>query len=146
VEIASGVASTEEEEVRAFVSDQSGNFGSVPVAVGDDFTVIAALTLEAGSYVVSATVALACNQPDRTSVSAMFLLDGIIYAGYVQDAMVGGANCFLVVPLMTGITLDHPATIQVGCRADQAGVASQPTTITALQVESVTRIQNQELT
>jgi hypothetical protein len=48
---------------------------------------------------------------------------------------------FQVVPLTTGLVLDEPTTLQVGCVATQKNtVSSQPTTITAIQVESVTRI------
>jgi hypothetical protein len=51
--------SSPEVGMRAFVSDQSGNFGSLVIGTGPDFTVVAALELPPGSWVASATVALA---------------------------------------------------------------------------------------
>jgi hypothetical protein len=132
--------------VKAFVADQSGNFGSVAISAGADFTVIGALPLAPGSYVVFANIALAGSAPDSTDVQVTFLLDGTIYGEAVQDVVVGGPNGFLVVPLTTGLALDEPRTLQVACRATAVGVASQPTTIAAIQVESVARIRDQQLT
>ena len=76
-----------------------------------------------------------------TSVQTGFLLDGEIYSTFVQsdfvvaDILDGGVSGFRVVPLTTGLALDRPRTIQVGCMATEPEtVSSQPTTITAIQV------------
>jgi hypothetical protein len=126
--------------MRAFVSDQ-GSSGSLVIGTGlDDFTVVAALELPPGSWVVFATVALASTGATGTAVVQIaFLLDGKIYSTAVQSDFGG----FLVVPLTTGLALDRRQTVQVGCVATEPDtVSSQPTTITAIQVESVTRIRD----
>jgi hypothetical protein len=137
--------------MRAFVSDQSAAFGSVVIGTGPDFTVVAALELPPGSWVVFATVALAGTGVTGTSVVEMgFLLDGEIYSTLVQsdfvvaDTLNNSIGGFRVVPLTTGLALDTRRTLQVGCVATQPNtVSSQPTTITAIQMESVTRIGDQ---
>jgi hypothetical protein len=137
--------------MRAIVSDQ-GNFESLVIGTGPGFTVVAFLELPAGSWVVFATVALAAASgvTGTSVVQTGFLLDGEIYSTFVQsdfvvaDTLDGGVNGFRVVPLTTGLALDRPRTIQVGCMAaEPETVSSQPTTITAIQVGSVTRIQDQ---
>jgi hypothetical protein len=138
--------------MRALVSDQSGDFESLVIGTGPQFTVIASLELPPGSWVAFATVALAGTggRTGTISVQMGFLLDGEIYSTLVQsnfvvaDALDNAIAGFLVVPLTTGLALDKPQTLQVGCVAtfpDQ--VSSQPTTITAIQVESVSRIRDQ---
>jgi hypothetical protein len=131
--------------MQAFVSDQSANFGSVAISAGNDFSVVAAIDLPPGSWVVLATVALAGGPPTNCDVQVVFLLDGQLYTSGVQCDIVGGPNSFLVIPLTTGLALDRKQTLAIGCRATQAGVSSQPTTITAIQVESVTMIRDQYL-
>lgn len=136
--------------MRAFVSDQSSSFGSVDIGTGPDFTIVAALELPPGSWVIFATVAFgsATGVAGTTVVQTGFLLDGEPYGGFVQADHViaevpGGATNagFLVVPLTTGVALDTRRTIQVGCVTTEAGrLSSQPTTITAIQVDSATRI------
>ena len=93
-----------------------------------------------------ATVAFAGVGATGTGVvETGFLLDGQVYSPFVQsDFVAPDGNGFRVVPLTTGLALDRPQTVQVGCVASQTTfVSSQPTTITAIQVESVTRIQDQ---
>jgi hypothetical protein len=135
--------------MHAFVSDQSSSFSSVVIGTGPDFTVVASLKLVPGSWVVFATVALgsATSVIGTTIVEVAFQLDGKIYGTTVQSDFTvtnnsGITSGFRVVPLTTGLVLDSPKTLQVGCLATQKDmVASQPTTITAIQVESVTRYQ-----
>jgi hypothetical protein len=102
--------------------------------------------------VVFATVALAgaTSATGTTAVQTGFLLDGQVYSTLVQsdfvvaDTLDGSISGFRVVPLTTGLVLDRSQTLQVGCLATRPGtVSSQPTTITAIQVESVTRIRDQ---
>lgn len=137
--------------MRAIVSDQ-GNFESLNIGTGPDFTVVAFLELPPGSWVVFATVALAAASgiTGTSGIQTGFLLDGEIYSTLVQSDFVvadtsdGGVGGFRVVPLTTGLALDRPRTLQVGCVATQPDTAcSQPTTITAIQVGSVTRIRDQ---
>lgn len=85
-------------------------------------------------------------------VQIAFLLDGKIYSTAVQsdfvvaDTIDGSVSGFRVVPLTTGLALDRPQTVQVGCvTTRQDTVSSQLTTITAIQVDSVTRIRHQAL-
>lgn len=134
--------------MRAFVSDEE-DFVSVDIGTGPDFTVVAALKLPPGSWVVFATVALAAASSalGTTTVQMRFQLDGNPYGTAVQSDFTignqfgGSVGGFQVVPLTTGLVLDKPKTLQVGCVATQkTTVSSQPTTITAIQVESVTRI------
>jgi hypothetical protein len=134
--------------MRAFVSDQSGNFEAVPIGTGPPPTIVAALELPPGSWVAFATVALSMGvSATPTDVEAGFLLDGVGYSPFVQTRFaVGTTLSFAVVPVTTGLTLDSPQTLQVVCQASQPDtVVSQPTTITAIQVESVTRIRDQFL-
>jgi hypothetical protein len=136
--------------MRAFVSDQSSSFISVDIGTGfPDFTVVAALKLPPGSWVAFATVALAAagGVLGTTTVQMCFLLDGKPHSPSVQSDFTitnqfgGTIGGFQVVPLTTGLVLDTPKTLQVGCVATQKiTVSSQPTTITAIEVESVTRI------
>jgi hypothetical protein len=138
--------------MRTFVSDQGADFSSLVIGTGPDSTVVAALELPRGSWVVFATVALAAatSAAGTSVVQTGFLLDGEVYGTFVQsdfaigDTLDGTISGFRVVPLTTGLALDRPHTVQVGCVATQPyTVSSQPTTITAIQVESVTRIQDQ---
>lgn len=131
--------------MQAFVADQSGNWAAEPIGAGDTFTVIGAVELPPGSWIVLATVALASSAPDSIDIQTTLLLDGAIHGTAVQSNIIGGPNRFLVIPLTTGLALDHPQTLQIGCRASQSGVASQPSTITVIQVESVARIRDQYL-
>ncbi len=135
--------------MRAFVSDQ-GAFDSLVIGSGPEYTVVAALELPPGSWVVFATVALVADTSATGTIVQMgFLLDGEPYSTFVQSNFViadtvGGALGYLVAPLTTGLALDGAQTLQVGCVATQPDtVSSQPTTITAIQVESVTRIRDQ---
>ena len=97
---------------------------------------------------VFATVALASATSvlGTSVVEIMFQLDGNLYGTAVQSDFTitnsgGVISGFRVVPLTTGLVLDKPKTLQVGCRATEKNtVSSQPTTITAIQVESVNRI------
>lgn len=139
-------------DMRAFVSDQSEGFESLVIGTGPEFTIVAFLELPRGSWVAFATVALGNDNgtPGTTVVQMGFLLDGEIYSTLVQtdfvnaDTLEGSLSGFRVVPLTTGLTLDGPHTLQVGCVAvSPFMVASQATTITAIQVESLTRIQDQ---
>ena len=127
-------------DIRAIVSDQ-GNFESLVIGTGPGFTVVAFLELPPGSWVVFATVALAAASgvTGTSVVQTGFLLDGEIYSTFVQsdfvvaDTLDGGVSGFRVVPLTTGLALDRPRTIQVGCTATEPEtVSSQPTTITAI--------------
>jgi len=136
--------------MRALVSDQSESFTSVDIGTGPDFTVVASLKLHPGSWVVFATVALAAASSALGTypVQMVFQLDGMLYSTAVQTDLTitnefgGFIGGFQVVPLTTGLVLDKPKTLQVGCRTTQKNtVSSQPTTITAIQVESVTRIE-----
>ena len=79
-------------------------------------------------------------------VQTAFLLDGEIYSTPVNSnfTIPDNGEGFLVVPLTTGPTLETTQTLQVGCRAAQpCTIQSQQTTITAIQVDSMTRIRNQ---
>jgi hypothetical protein len=131
----------------ALVSDQEV-FGSVDIGTGPDFTVVATLKLPPGGWVVFATVALASatSATGTTTVQMAFQLDGELCGTAVQsdftitDESGGAVGGFQVVLLTTGLALDRPKTLQVGCVATRKlTVSSQPTTITAIQVESVTR-------
>lgn len=132
--------------MRALVSDQEV-FGAV--IIDTDFTVVATLKLPPGSWVVFATVALGSNTDalGTVTIQMRFQLDGNPYGTAVQsdftitDQVSGIIGGFRVVPLTTGLVLDTEKTLQVACAATQSNtVQSQPTTITAIQVESVTRI------
>jgi hypothetical protein len=130
---------------QAIVSDQSASFASVVIGTG---TVVATLKLPPGSWVIFATVALAAatSALGTTVVQTMFALDGELFGQDVQTDFTitntgSSINGFRVVPLTTGMVLDKPKTLQVVCTAAQANtVSSQPTTITAIQAGSVTRI------
>jgi hypothetical protein len=96
--------------------------------------------------VVFATVALASDAAvlGTTTVQITFQLDDVAFGASVQSDFTvtnqsgGTLGGFQVVPLNTGLVLDRPGTLQVGCRATQKNmVSSQPSTITAIQVESV---------
>jgi hypothetical protein len=131
--------------VRAFVSDQSTSFTSQPIAGPPGRTVVASLDLPPGSWVVFATVALAGNDAPGTAVNVQmyFEVGGQIYSGTIQcDFTISPAfSAAQVVPFNTGLVLDTPKTLQVVCVAQPAKAAvSQPTTITAIEVGSVTRI------
>ena len=124
--------------MRAFVSDQGSSFESLVIGTGPDFTVVAALELPPGSWVVFATVALASTGAIGNAVVQMaFLLDGQVYSTEVQSD-------FVIAEAAGGGVSGGFLVVQVGCVATQPDtVSSQPTTITAIQVESVTRIRDQ---
>ena len=134
--------------MRAFVSDQSSSFNAVDIGTTPDSTIVASLKLPPGSWVVFATVALgaATSTPGTTTVQMFFQLDGNLYGTSVQTDFTisdqsGIISGFQVVPFTTGLVLDTPKTLQVVCVATRKNtISSQPTTITAIEVESVTRI------
>jgi len=136
--------------MRAFVSDQSSLFNPKVIAGFPASTVVASLQLPRGSWVVFATVALTGNAGPGTTVSVQmfFQLDGKIYGEQVQCNFTitdqsGGVSGFQVVPLTTGLVLDTAKTLQVACVATPSdSAASQPTTITAIEVGSLARITN----
>ena len=130
--------------MQAFVADESSNFVSIPIGTGPYFTIIAGLELPPGSWVAFASVALAGGS-GGTTVEAVWLLDGNLLTTGIQGTVVASPNTFLTLPMSTGVALDRPAVLQVACQATQPGVASQPTTISAIQVESVNRLRDQFL-
>jgi len=121
--------------MRAFVSDQSSNFNAKVIDGPPGHTVVASLDLPPGSWVVFATVALAGNAAPGTTVIRRSLSSAARYT-------VGRSSViFQVIPFNTGLVLDTAKTLQVACVAQPANAAvSQPTTITAIEVGSVTRI------
>ena len=131
--------------LKAFVSDQSSVFGSVVVGTN---TVVASLNLPAGSWVIFATVALAPTGGilGTTVVQARFALNGVPFSQEVQTdfTVTTSGNFFAgftVFPLNSGVVLNQPKTLQVMCTATQPNiVSSQPTTITAIQVPSLTHV------
>lgn len=134
--------------IQAIVSDQSDQFSAQIIGNGPEFTVTAFLELPRGSWVAFATATFGSNGfiPGTSSVQTVFLLDGDIYSTVVNSnfTVADNGDGFLVVPLTTGLTLDTTQTLQVGCVASQPDIImSQQTTITAIQVDSVTRIRNQ---
>ena len=132
--------------IRAIVSDQSDQFDAQVIGTGPEFTVIAFLELPPGSWVAFATATLASGTPGTNGVQTGFLLDGNLYSPVVNADFTVADNGagFLVVPLTTGLTLETTQTLQVGCVAAQPyTIESQQTTITAIQVDSMTRIRNQ---
>jgi hypothetical protein len=133
--------------MRALVSDQSSSFGSVVIGTPPHSTVVASLELSPGSWVIFATVAFATSGPTGAAViQLVFQLDGKIFgqevqANFTAAAISGSIAGFLVVPMTTGLVLDRSRKLAIACVATQPGlVTSQPTTITAIQVESVTKI------
>jgi hypothetical protein len=129
------------------VSDQSASFASVVIGTAPNATIVASLKLHPGSWVVFATVALGSAGPvGKTTIQLLFQLDGRTFgqevqSNFVAEAVGNSVAGFLVVPLTTGLVLDTPKTLQIACVAGHAGlVTSQPTTITAVQVESLTLI------
>jgi hypothetical protein len=131
--------------MQAFVSDQSRVWTSIDIGAGPvDYTVVASLKLPAGSWVAFATVAFTRANGGGTGVSVVFQLDGKPYSPMVQSDLSGAG--FVVVPLTTGLVLDSPKTLQVGCMANKKDtISSQPTTITAIRMESLTRIVDTDL-
>jgi hypothetical protein len=131
--------------LKAFVSDQSSVFGSVVVGTN---TVITSLQLPPGSWVIFATVALAPTGGvlGTTVVQARFALNGVPFSQEVQTdfTVTTSGNFvagFMVFPLNSGVVLNQQKTLQVMCTATQPNiVSSQPTTITAIQVPSLTHV------
>jgi hypothetical protein len=134
--------------MRAFVSDQSTSFNAKVIGGPPNPTVVASLQLPPGSWMVFATVALAGNAGIGTTVSIQmfFELDGKLYGNEVQcnftiTEVASAPSSFQVVPLTTGLVLDTSKALQIACVATPKDAAvSQPTTITAIEVGSVTRI------
>jgi hypothetical protein len=125
--------------MQAFVSDQSGAWTTVVLGAGPDFTVTASLKLPPGSWVVFVTAAFGRTNGGGTGVSVGFLINGQLHGQLVNSDLSGAG--FVAVPLTTGLVLDAPTTLQIGCIANKKDtIASLPTTITAVQVESLTRI------
>jgi hypothetical protein len=127
--------------MRAIVSDESGNFSSVEIGTGPDFTVILARALGGvcHSGVRRHWRAPRCDhRPDVVSTV------GVPYSPSIQSNFdIPSSNNFLVVLLNTGLVLDSPQILEVGCRASQNTVYSQPTTINAIEVEKLTYIRNE---
>jgi hypothetical protein len=134
--------------IRAIVSDQGDLFDAQIIGTGPEFTVTAFLELPRGSWVAFATATFGNSDfaPGTSVVQAAFLLDGDLYSTIVNSnfTVPDNGEGFLVVPLTTGLTLETTQTLQVGCLAARPNtIESQQTTITAIQVDSMTRIRNQ---
>ena len=75
--------------------------------------------------------------------AVMFALNGVPFSQAVQtDFTVTSSGLgFIVFPLNSGVVLTQQKTLQVVCTATQPNiVSSQPTTITAIQVPSLTHV------
>lgn len=102
-----------------------------------DFTV-KTLSLPAGSYVVHATAAFARTFSSTFSGVACTLRTGSGQFGDQDQSTVGGDfNSFALVPLAAAFTLAGPDTVSIICTAFTDGVFTQPSTITAIQVQTL---------
>jgi hypothetical protein len=93
----------------------------------------------AGSYLASAVVVLASNDPEFHLVDCALAVDGGIIAPVSSGAIGGQPNNFLTLPLLLGVKLENQEqTLSVVCRTNVDNiVVSQPTSLAALRVGSI---------
>jgi hypothetical protein len=119
-----------------FLKDQRSSFGSQALS-GTPLAIIK-LTLPSGRYVVNATAAVVGGV---TFATAQCFLRGSI-SGNVSDAVQtttgGSGNSFAAIPLTTAFTLTATEDIALVCSAS-GSVSTQPSTITAIRVETLTK-------
>jgi hypothetical protein len=112
------------------------NWGTVKI--NEEFTVIQNLLLPAGSYVANASAVLAADNTSDVSVDCIFMLNSVIQGEAVRVTMGASFNNFASLPLTTAFTIDTPKELTVACRTTGTQVFSQPTSITAISVDSLT--------
>lgn len=118
----------------AFYKDQSDTFGSESLNL-NTFIKTVTLSLPAGSYVVNATAAFGSGVAFNVVQCQIQWTGGSGPA--VQGTIGGSANSFLVMPLMSPVTLAATDDVSIACRGG-SDVNTQPSAITAIQVETVT--------
>jgi hypothetical protein len=112
---------------------------AVPIPADPEFAEVQSLELRRGSYLASAVVVLASNDPEFHLVDCALAVDGGIIAPVSSGAIGGQPNNFLTLPLLLGVKLENQEqTLSVVCRTNVDNiVVSQPTSLAALRVGSI---------
>jgi hypothetical protein len=128
-----------------FVGD-SVSAGSVAVSADTTApTLIMALALPAGSYIVHATVGLHAaiaigTLVPFTNVQCSFANGGGAFGTGSRTLVGGSTDSSASVPLLASVNLGTPDTVTVACSKDSGGieVSTRASTITAIQVGTLT--------
>jgi hypothetical protein len=120
----------------AFYIDQRGNFASQSLDPSE-FTTLVTLSLPAGSFVVNGIAALVGNSAFHTAQCRIGTNTGIL-GDLVQTSIGGAPTSFGTITLTTAFTLDAPADAAILCRASSDDISTQPSTLNAIQVETLT--------
>jgi hypothetical protein len=121
----------------AFVTSNN-SFSATPLPT-TGVLVVKTLSLPAGSYVVNATANVTGNGATTFVVAACGLQSG---AGHnlsenTKLTLGGSVNGGGSLPLVGAFTLAGPDTVSIACSADQVGLFTQPSTITAIKVQTL---------
>jgi hypothetical protein len=119
-----------------FFTNNDQSFGSVPIPTSGSVTVIA-LPLPAGTFILNAVVALGGGS-SFVIVKCVFSTSTNPFFTGVQTQVGGPLTSFAAIPLTTAVSLAAADTVSINCSATADGVASQPSSINAVQVATLT--------
>jgi hypothetical protein len=121
-----------------FFTNNDKKFVAVNIPTSGGVTVIA-LPLPAGAFIVNAVVALTGELGSSfVTVKCGFATSTNPFITQVQTQVGGPPTSFASMTLTTAVSLAAADKVSVTCDADADGVISQPSSITAIQVATLT--------
>lgn len=122
----------------AFSADNSSEFASVQLH-SEEYVVLLTLSLPAGNYVANAVAGIS-SSGTAAAVQCAILKQSINFpvGVSVQSTTAPAVSTFLAIPLVVAFTLDASDHIELACRST-ASAFSQPSAMTATQVETLTK-------
>jgi hypothetical protein len=129
-----------ESPIRGFFAFPDGGF--VSLHIGTDFTDIQSLSLPAGKYILNASAVVGSNSVTPRPIQCIFMVDGFTKGEPASGAVGGtGTSMHTTLALTAGIRLLTRDKVTLACATDDPGaVFSQPSPITAIQVDRLTVI------
>jgi hypothetical protein len=120
----------------AFYVDQRGSFASQSLDPAT-FKTLVRLTLPAGTFVANGVAALVGTTAYHTAQCRIGVTVGFL-GDLLQTTIGGTPTAFGTMTLTAAFTLDAPAEVALLCRASSDDISTQPSTMTAIQVGTLT--------
>ena len=121
-----------------FFTNQDHSFSAVALPTAPPGATVIALPLPSGTFIVNAVVGVARSQSSIVEVLCHFSTSSDQFFSHIQTTFGGELDSFATLPLTAAVSLAAADTVSVNCYADTAGVLSQPSSITAIQVATLT--------
>lgn len=121
-----------------FFTNQDHSFTAVSLPTALPGATVIALPLPAGTFIVNAVVGVARSQSSIVEVLCHLSTSSDPFFSHIQTTFGGVLDSFATLPLTAAVSLAAADTVSVNCYADTAGVLSQPSSITAIQVATLT--------